>query len=88
MGGMNICPSARVLVDAIVASGKARAYEIEHLMDAIKAHATFVFAVQRLTMCRDYSLAVTHAEDAFARILKGMADDVLARPVPEEVPES
>lgn len=86
MGSMNICASAKAVVDAIVMSGEATASETQALMTATKAHLSFVALIQSLPPCRDFSLAATYAEDSFARFLKGMADDVLARkstPKPE-----
>ena len=75
MGSMNICPSAAVVVRAIIEKKPELSEKMGRL---VKSHMDFIFAIGGFgTRDRDMSLAETNAEQAFAWALKSIGDNVL-----------
>lgn len=70
-----LCPSAQALVNLI--KGKMDETQRADLHDLCIWHLNFIDALERFPSSRDRSIAITHAEGAFARALKGIADDIL-----------
>lgn len=75
MAGNTLCPSAAALIGVI--HDKMTTEEQTHLNGIVKAHTNFVYFTNQFPSSRDRSIAITHAEEAFARALKGIADEIL-----------
>lgn len=74
MGASPICPSAKVLVEAITKKNE-EAGQVAYEM--CQAHASAVFWVMKSSPTRERSLSVTSLEQALMWGLKGLADAVL-----------
>jgi hypothetical protein len=74
MTGLRACPSAKALVEVILAKDPSWREGVEAL---VNAHTAYVGVLMLLPQGRDVSVARTEAETSFAWALKALGDQVL-----------